>query len=112
MVGNFANDTITRLRPGTKSARGSDIPDWGQASSLEIAGCSVQPTATSLSEDGRVLGILDGVTCYCPYDADVQEGDRIQFEGLTYEINGSPRRWRSPTGNRSHTQLNLVRWRG
>lgn len=112
MVGSFANDTITRIRPGITSVRGSDIPDWGQASSLEIAGCSVQPAATSLSEDGRVLGILDGVTCYCPYDADVQGGDRIQFEGLTYEINGTPRRWRSPTGNRSHTQLNLVRWRG
>lgn len=112
MVGSFANDTIMRLRPGTKSVRGSDTPDWGQSSSLEIAGCSVQPAATSLSEDGRVLGIMDGVTCYCPYDADVQEGDRIQFEGQIYEINGAPRKWRSPTGNRSNLQLNLVRWRG
>lgn len=112
MVGSFANDTITRIRPGTKSVRGSDVPDWGQASSLVIAGCSVQPASTMLSQDGRVLGIMDGMTCYCPYDADVQEGDRIQYDGLTYVINGAPRKWKSPTGNRSNMQLNLERWKG
>lgn len=112
MVGSFANDTITRIRPGVKSVRGSNVPDWGQAFSLDIAGCSVQPAGTTLSQDGRVLGIMDGMTCYCPYDADVCEGDRIRYDGQIYEINGTPRKWKSPTGNRSHLQLNLERWKG
>lgn len=112
MVGSFANDTITRVRPATKSVRGSDIPDWDNASSLSIAGCSVQPSSTSLSQDGRVLGVSDGMTCYCPYDADIQAGDRVQFEGLTYTVIGEPRRWKSPTGNRSNMQVNLERWSG
>ena len=112
MVGSFANDTIIRIRPGVKTIRGSDVPDWENASSLKIEGCSVQPAGTSLSQDGRVLGIMDGMTCYCPYDADVQEGDRIQHDGQTYTINGVPRKWRSPTGNRSNMQLNLERWTG
>ena len=112
MVGSFANDTITVLRPEYKSVRGSDIPDWDRVSSFEIAGCSVQPAGTSLSQDGRVLGLMDGMTCYCPYDADIKDGDRIQVEGLIYTINGVPRKWKSPTGNRSSTQLNLERWKG
>ncbi len=112
MVGSFANDTITRLRPGVTSTRGSDVTDWDHVSCLDIAGCSVQPASTTLSQDGRVLGIMDGMTCYCPYDADVQEGDRIRFDGLVYVVNGAPRKWKSPAGNRSHMQLNLERWKG
>lgn len=112
MVGGFANDTIVRIRPGVKTLRGSSVPDWENSSSLTIAHCSVQPASTSLSQDGRVLGIMDGMTCYCPYDADVREGDRIQFDDQTYVINGAPRKWRSPTGNRSNVQLNLERWSG
>lgn len=139
MVGTFARDVILRLRPATtliwvthggnpvvdhsgtaihfscpakKTVRGSDVPDWEHVTILEIPGCSMQPAGTGLSQDGRVLGLSDGMTCYCPYDADVREGDRIQFEGLVYVIDGLPRKWRSPTGNRSNMQLNLKRWSG
>lgn len=112
MIGGFANDTIVRIRPGVKTLRGSSVPDWENSSSLTITHCSVQPASTSLSQDGRVLGIMDGMTCYCPFGADVQEGDRIQFDGETYVINGAPRKWRSPTGSRSNVQLNLERWSG
>jgi hypothetical protein len=112
MVTTFAADTIVRVRPATKTVRGSVIPDWEHATALSIGGCSFQPAATSLSQDGRVLGVSDGATCYCPYGADVQEGDRIDFGGQSYAINGAPRPWRSPTGNRSNIMLNLVRWSG
>lgn len=112
MVGSFADDTITRIRPATKTVRGSVIPDWDNATRLNISECSFQPAATSLSQDGRVLGVTDGVTCYAPYDADVQEGDRIEHDGKVYTINGAPRRWKSPSGARSNTMLNLERWSG
>ena len=108
---SFWTQSITRLRPGTKTERGSEVPDWSSPSSLVIDGCSVQPASTSLAQDGRVQGISDGLTVYAPADADIQTGDRIEYGGNVYTINGDPLIW--PGAARlAHWQLNLVRWRG
>ena len=74
MLPLFCRQTVTRIRPGIKVERGSEIYDWENAESIDIPGCSMQPASTSLSEDGRVLGISDGFTCYMPETADVQAG--------------------------------------
>ena len=113
MLPSFVSQEITRIRPGTKTLRGSEVPDWSpdKVNELKISGCSVQPASTSLSQDGRVLGISEGWTAYVPEGSDVQAGDRIKFDGDTYVINGEPKKW---TGafTRSHIQLNLMRWEG
>lgn len=109
---SWMNDTVTRVRAGVKTVRGSTIPDWDDASTKDIDGCSMQPASTSLSEDGRVLGIMDGYTLYAPADADIVAGDRIQFGGNTYTITGDVRRWGSPTGRLAHLVVNLARWTG
>lgn len=109
---SFWNDTVTRLRPGTTTERGSTIADWSAPNELIIGHCSVQPATTSLSQDGRVLGITEGLTAYLPAGSDVQAGDRIRFGGDIYTINGEPKVWQSPTGLVSNIQLNLVRWSG
>lgn len=112
MLPSFANQEVTRIRPGTKESRGSTIFDWSadKVDRLVISGCSVQPASTGLSEDGRVLGIDQGLTAYLPEDSDVQAGDRIEFDGDVYTINGAPKKWTAPT--RSNIQLNLIRWEG
>ena len=112
MVPSFARQTIIRIRPGVKTLRGSDVPDWANVTRAIIPGCSVQPAGTSLSQDGRVLAIQDGLTAYLPPDADVKAGDRIEYAGETYTINGEPRVWPSATGNLDNLQLNLQRWSG
>ena len=112
MVPSFARQTIIRIRPGVKTLRGSDVPDWSNVTRAIIPGCSVQPAGTSLSQDGRVLAIQDGLTAYLPPDADVKAGDRIEYAGETYTINGEPRVWPSATGNLDNIQLNLQRWSG
>lgn len=111
MLPSFATQTVLRIRPGVKTVRGSEIPDWENADELMIGGCSVQPAATDLAQDGRVLGILDGMTCYMPPHADVKEGDRIRYDGETYTVNGAPRVWPS-AGNLAHVQCNIKRWSG
>ena len=112
MLPAWATDTIIRIRPSVRTVRGSEILDWSDPSELVIAGCSVQPAGTSLSQDGRVMGIITGYTCYAPPGADIAAGDRIRYNGNTYTINGEPRLWASPTGRVSHLLLNLERWAG
>lgn len=112
MLPSFCKQTVTRVRPGSTTSRGSVVPDWTKATTTEIPGCSMQPAGTSLSQDGRVLGITDGYTCFMPPDADVQAGDRIVFEGKTWEINGEIREWPSATGALDHIELNLARYAG
>lgn len=111
MLPSFCNDEVIRIRPGTKEERGSTIPDWSKADRLVIEGCSVQPATTSLSQDGRVLGISEGLTAYLPEDSDVQAGDRIEYNGNVYTITGEPKVWNAPR-NLSNMQLNLMLWRG
>ena len=108
---SFWRQSITRLRPGTKTERGSTVLDWSNPSELVINECSVQPTSTSLSQDGRVLGVHDGLVVYAPVGIDVKAGDRIRFGNDVYTINGDPLVWPG-VGKLAHIQLNLLRWRG
>lgn len=108
---SFWTQSITRIRPGTKTERGSTVYDWSDTNELVIDGCSVQPTSTSLTQDGRVQGIQDGLVVYAPEGIDVQAGDRICFGGNVYTINGEPLSWPA-AGRMQHIQLNLVRWQG
>lgn len=112
MLPSFATDTVVRIRPGSTARRGSTEPDWSTATELTINGCSIQPASTSLSQDGRVLGISDGMTAYFPPGSDVQAGDRIRIGTDVYQVNGDPREWKSPTGRVSNIQVALVRWCG
>ena len=102
---------IIRIRPGIKTERGSDIPDWDNASVKTIEHCLFQPGSTILSQDGRVLGIQDGATVCAPVDADIKAGDRIQYKDEVYTIDGRPLLWRG-VGKLEHMKLILQRWSG
>lgn len=111
MLPSFCKDTVTRIRPGTKESRGSIIPDWSTAKEKKIAGCSMQPASNSLSQDGRVLGLLDEYTLFLPPDADVKAGDRISYNGQLFEIDGEVRI--QPAALRlDHIELRLRRHAG
>ncbi len=111
-IPSWASQSIIVIRPGVKEQRGSEVPDWENATRFTVGGCSVQPASTGLSQDGRVLGVFDGMTAYLPPGTDIREGDRVEFDGNVYTINGTPRLWQSPTGRASHVQVNLRRWEG
>lgn len=111
MLPSFCKDIVTRIRPGAKESRGSIIPDWTTATEKDIGGCSMQPASTSLTQDGRVLGLLDEYTLFLPPDADVQAGDRIRYNGQVYEIDGDVRV--QPAALRlDHIELRLRRYAG
>lgn len=111
MLPSFCRDTVVRIRPGTKELRGSAVPDWDNATTAEVSGCSMQPASTSLSTDGRVLGLLDEYTLYAPANSDIEAGDRIEFDGKVYEINGDVRN--QPAALRlEHIEIRLRRYIG
>lgn len=112
MLPSWFRQSVTRIRPGVKTSRGSEIPDWNNVTAVVISGCSVQPSTTSLSQDGRVLGIEDSFNLYMPPTADVREGDKIVYEGEEYIVAGVPRPWVSPTGGLSNVQVTIERWKG
>ena len=112
MLPTWFRQTVTRIRPGEKTSRGSVIPDWDNTASLVVTGCSVQPSTTSLSQDGRVLGIEESFTLYMPPNADIIQGDRVEYNGEVYTVIGVPKPWISPTGNLSNKQVTLERWSG
>lgn len=108
----WMDNTITVLRPSKTEERGVEVSDWDNPAKHEVAGCSVQPASTSREFGGRVAQVVDGWTLIAPPDADVAEGDRVEFGGRAYEIDGAPYRWDSPTGRVSSLQAHLVDWRG
>lgn len=112
MLPSFCNQIVTRIRPSTTESRGSTIFDWTKVNEIDIAGCSMQPASTSLTQDGRVLGISDLYTLFAPPDADIEAGDRIQFCGKVYEIDGDVRVQPSATGHLDHIQVTLRRYHG
>lgn len=111
MLPSFLRDTIVRGRPGTTEVRGSVIPDWDNVDEKVITGCSMQPASTSLSTDGRVLGISDGYSLFAPPDADIKAGDRIWFKGQIYEIDGDVRVQPAPL-SLEHLEIRLRRYEG
>ena len=111
MLPSFCNDTVIRIRPGTKESRGSTIFDWENATELQIEGCSVQPASTSLSEDGRVLNIRDERTMFAPAGSDIRDGDRIRFDGEIFTINGDVR-IQSTAFGLEHLHITLKRYSG
>lgn len=109
---SFFDRTITRIRPGTITERGTDYPDWDNATEIDIPNCCVTWNNSALSQEGRVLGIEDSRVLYAPLDADIKEGDRIRYSGKDYTIDGDPMDWESPTGALDHFVCKLKRWEG
>ncbi len=109
---SFFRDTVTRLRAPIESKNGSDYFDWAQAMELVITNVQVTAQSTSRDFEGRVLNVSDRRTLRAAYDADIKAGDRIVWQGETYEVEGEVFHTKSPSGRVSSTRCTLVRWDG
>jgi len=89
----IAIDTVTRVRATTTTdSHGNEIRSWATATTSDIVGCSMQP------EDGSeiILGREEVVSrwqLFLPPNADLLPSDRVRFEGITYEVDGSVQKW-------------------
>ena len=87
------------------------VRDWAHAETHTITGCSVQPSATA-SNFERSEQVTDRWQLFAPPKSDLMTGDRVEFDGTTYDLDGAPYEWTSPTGRVSHLQAHLIEWEG
>ena len=109
---SFMNDSVTRYRAPITKYNGQDKYDWANAVAKTIPNVHVVAQSTARVFEDRTLNISERYTLRGPYDADIEAGDRIVWNGNTYEIEGEVFHTKSPTGRVSSTRCTLVRWVG
>ena len=109
---SFFKDSVTRQRATIKKTNGMEYFDWSDPDEKVIPRVQVVPQTTSRVFEERVQQVTDRRTLRASYNADIEAGDRIIWEGKTYEIDGEVFHTSSPTGRVSSTRCNLVRWEG
>ena len=109
---SFMKDTVTVRRAPFIVKNGLKCYDWAHAQDTTVSNVQVTAQSTARDFEGRVLNISDRRTLRAPFDADVQAGDRVIWNGETYEIEGEVFHTKSPTGRVSSTRCTLVRFKG
>lgn len=96
----LGDDLVTRLRaPNVTGPDGAEIPgNWStvtepQLLKVNYPGSSFQPlsSAESIVAQQRTKSTH---RAFLPAGADVLVTDRLRFDGLDYQVDGQPERWR------------------
>ena len=112
MALSFMKDSVTVKRASAVNKNGMESRDWKNATSHTLSNVQVTPQATSRDFEGRVTQVSDRRTLRADYEADIQAGDRVVWNGDTYEVDGEVFHTKSPTGRISTTRCTLVRFKG
>ena len=109
---SFFRHQVTVVRAPIDTKNGGQFRDWSKATEFIIERVKVTPGATTQDFAGRLQSIEDARTLRANYDADIQEGDRVAYDGNLYEVSGEVFHTQSPTGRASSTRCRLIRWTG
>ena len=109
---SFFNDTVTVIRAAIATKNGMEYRDWSKATSHTVSRVQVVAQSTSRDFNGRVENVTDRRTLRASYDADIAVGDRVTWNGGSYEVEGEVFHTKSPTGRVSSTRCTLVRFTG
>ena len=109
---SFFKDDVTVIRGTMTKKNGQEYIDWSNPTEHILHTVQVVPQSTKREFDDRTLNTEERWTLRTVYDADIEAGDRVVWEGKTFEVDGAPFRTKSPTGRVSSTRCTLVRWDG
>lgn len=98
--------TVTRVRAATTTdSYNNTVPSWGDsASRLDMAAWLQQNQRSEPRSDGR--DPLDQLWLLVTNEADILGGDRVEFGGMTFEVEGPPEPVYTPAGFH-HTEATL-----
>lgn len=104
---------IVRVRSAPGGVDEYGDPVAGTESRTTLEGAFVAPReSTEIVNRGRA-GVIVGLTLFAPYDTDLVYTDRVEVDGVLYDIEGEPGRWRNPfTDWEAGIQAALVRASG
>ena len=105
----LAVDTVTVVRAPLATGRyGGQTRDWTNAVRTPYPGVCVQPVSST--EDVRDRELLIGkYTLFTSrgQDIDLLATDRVEWNGLTLQVDGDPNRWPAPGGGVHHVEASL-----
>jgi hypothetical protein len=90
------NQTLIRVRAGTRPDRGGNtMPDWSTATRLLVAQVNIQPSIQQESHDETRAAKVTGwhVQSAEGTNPDIRADDRIEWDGMTLEVDGEVARW-------------------
>lgn len=104
--------TVYRLRADVvQNDHGNDVRDWNNPARKAIRGCAVEPGAPQEYLLGRDANRIAWFVM-APYGADILPADRVEYQGVAYEVSGPPAPWKSDSGRLDYLAVVLQRWEG
>jgi hypothetical protein len=104
--------TVVLIRGGGTDRYGDPIEGEGR---IPLKGCIVAPRKHPLGETGERgrQGVIVGLSLYAPAGVVIRHTDRVEHNGVLYEVEGEPGVWENPfTGSRPGTEVALRRATG
>lgn len=88
--------TIVRVRetPGGFDEYGDPVE--GTTSRLTLTDAFTAPRSSEDNNDRGRQGVIVGLSLYAPYGTDLVFTDKIEVDGVSYDIEGDPGYWRNP----------------
>lgn len=114
----FFFDSVVRVRAGTKTDRGGNtVLDWSPSavSRATVGGLNIQPASQMESTDPTRTAVVTGwrVQSEPGTAPDIRAADRLEWRGLTLEVDGEVGEWPDPlTGQPHHIEFTMKRSTG
>ncbi|WP_143661051.1 hypothetical protein [Streptomyces sp. M41(2017)] len=114
----FFYDSLVRIRAGTRTDRGGNqITDWspGAVQLLEVGGLNIQPASQTEQTDSTRTAVVTGWRVQSDEGdrPDITALDRLEWRGMTLEVEGEVAEWPDPlTGAVHHIEFTMTRVTG
>ena len=105
-------EAATVIEPVMVDDRGALVPDYTNATEHHESGWGIQPMAADEETARGRQAVVTRLKAMGPIDTKLDERGRVRYNGDLYEVEGTIRRWGSPTGHLAHVEAVLRRVEG
>lgn len=108
------NQTIVIVRAAAlaeQSGSSAVQRDWANATRTTVAGVNLQPKRSVDSGDSSGVdasGQWELFSRWAGGKLDILATDRVEYDGMVFEVDGFPEHWPAPGGGWHHTEVALV----